>query len=285
MKPLAAAMLTALAAASASGGPTERVILAAMKLSEQPNYSWSTSVSDDARSYVIKGKTQKGGCTWLRLPMVKSLAQRLGREADVEIEALFRGNAASVIRTERGWLTLRELPRRHWDWNDDEIELWPVMPASGVMSRAALTGVDPLALPPVSLPRTSFPYEREDEHRPYSNAQFAVSHPHDELAVIVSSYTHLKVDGDIATGVLSDIGAQLLLVCEGQDHIDPLRAAGTFKLLLQRDRVVKYFLRLEGILRVDRKRVHVHQTSMTVVNDIGATTIDVPHEARRKLGL
>ena len=58
----------------------------------------------------------------------------------------------------------------------------------------------------------------------YSTGQFALSRPHEELGVIVSSCTFLAVEGDGAVGVRSDLGAQLLRVCKGQDHIRPIEA-------------------------------------------------------------
>ena len=273
--------LAILATGVCSGGPTERAILAAMKLGEQPSYAWTSTVTDDARTYDVEGKRDQRGFTWMRLPMVKSIAQRLGREADSELEAVFKTSATFVIRTDRGWKTLRELPKRNWDWNDD-VEFWPTSAARRAnLGAAALAGLDPLEPPPLVLPaaiRTD-----DDESRPYSNAQFALSHPHDELAVIVSCHTSLEARDNIASGMLSDLGAQLLLVREGQDHIQPLCAAGTFKLLMKNGVVTRYHLRLEGILLIDRKKIHVHQESSTVVTNIGATTFEIPDDARRKL--
>lgn len=89
--------------------------------------------------------------------------------------------------------------------------------------------------------------------------------------------------GDVVTGTLSGLGAQLLLVHDGQEHIQPLAAAGVFKLFIQGGIVTRYLLRLEGILLVDRKRVTVRQASSTSIRGIGATVVEIPDEARRKL--
>ena len=285
MKPFLAVTFAALLVNISHAGPTERAILAAMKLSEQPNYSWTTSVADDARTYELEGKTDRSGYTWMRLPMVKSIAQRLGREAEPEVEAVFKCPASYVIRTARGWKTLKELPKHHWDWKDD-FELRPT-PASvrSNLSSAAMAGLDPLDVPAFPPPVLIVPPpSNEAERRPYSNAQFALSLPHDELSVIVSSHTALKAEGDVVTGTLSDVGAQLLLVREGQDHIQPLGAAGLFKLTIKDGIVTRYSLRLEGILLVDRKKVHVHQESSTQVMNIGTTAVQVADDIRRKLG-
>ena len=286
MKPLFVVTLAWLLAPVCRSGPAERAIVAAMKLSEQPNYSWSATFSDDARTYDVEGKTDRAGYTWMRLPMVKAIAQRLGREAEPQLEAVFLNSATFVVRTDRGWKTLKELPKRNWDWNDN-FDPWPLpMSPRGNLSAAALAGLDPLgaATFPAPILVAPPPMPDADDRRPYSNAQFALSFPHDELSVIVSSYTSLQVDGDVASGTLSDLGAQLLLVRDGQDHINPLCAGGVFRMYLKGGLVTRYNLKLEGIVVVDRKKYHVHQESSTQVANVGATLVQVTDDIRRKLG-
>lgn len=270
--------------ASTRGGPVDTAIVAAMRLSEQPSYSWRSTVSDDARVYDLEGKKDRSGYTWMRLPMVKEFARRLGREAGTELEAVFRSSTAYVVRTERGWRTIHELPRRTWEWNDD-FDPW-IVPAArrANLGAAALAGLDPWdhgSLPPMVL--LPAPPADDAAERPYCNAQFGLSEPHAELAVIVGSFTTMTVEGRVVSGTLSDLGAQLLLVREAQDHVQPLVAAGVFKLYLQGGLVARYDLRLEGILLVDRQRVRVRQQSSTHISGIGTTTVEVPDDARRKL--
>ena len=285
MKPFFAAVVAALLISVGQAGPAERAVLAAMKLSEQPNYSWTTTVADDARTYEIEGKTDRAGYTWMRLPMVKTIAQRLGRDAEPQIEAVFNGPGRYVIRTGRGWKTFKELPKASWGWKD-EFEYWPAPAHTRAnITSAAMAGLDPHDVshfppPMIILPSPS----EEEERRPYSNAQFALSLPHDELAVIVSSHAALRVEGDIVTGTLSDLGAQLLLVRDGQDHLTPLAAAGLFRLVIKNGIVSRYSLRLEGLILVDRKKVLVHQESSTQLTNIGTTSVQVADDIRRKLG-
>ena len=101
---------------------------------------------------------------------------------------------------------------------------------------------------------------------------------------MVSSYTDLKTEGDVVSGTLSDLGAQLLLVRDGQDHIKSLCAAGLFKLVIKNGIVTRYTLRLQGILLVDRKKIHVHQESSTQVVNVGTAAVQVADDIRRKLG-
>lgn len=268
MKALLAVGAGAIAATTFAGSPSDHAIIAAMKLADQPNYSWTTSVTDDVRSYDIEGKTTRGDWTWLRLPMVKSIAERMGRDAGTEAEAIFRGSDAFVIHTSEGWKTLTEVPR--------------VRPARPTGGRGGTSGNAHAPFTPAG--GIMIPLSGPASRRGYSNAQFALSRPHEELAVIVSSHTEMKVEGDHVSGSLSDIGAQLLLVHAGQDHIEPLAAEGMFELIIRDGLVRRYRLRLEGILLIGKKRILVRQTSETVITNVGATRFELPEEARRKLG-
>ena len=136
-------------------------------------------------------------------------------------------------------------------------------------------------------PRRSKSSSRDREDRAYSNLQLAISHPHEELGVIVGSHQEFTVEGDVVSGTLTDLGAQLLLVRDGQKDITPLRAAGSFKVWLRDGLVAKYQVKLEGILKIDtpngQRNVQVNQTTHTVIKDVGTTTVIVPDQARVKL--
>jgi hypothetical protein len=255
-------------------GPTENAILAAMKLSELPNYSWISEVSDDARDYAIEGKTDQSGYTWLRLPMVKSIADRLGPAAECDIEAVFRGENRCVIQTEGGWLRPDELDQFRERVED---EAW---------ARAMKRGT-PLPQPPDGPPAISFlslELQPDRDEPPYSNAQFAMSRPQDDLGIIVSSFSDLKATESEATGTLTEIGARLLLVRGGLEAIHPLATRGSFRLEFKNGMVVKYILELEGLVQVERKKILVHQTSSTSISDVGTTKLDLPDVVRAKLG-
>lgn len=259
--------------------PADRVAIAAMHLTGQPNYSWSVAVSDDVREYTIEGKTERGGYTWMRLPMVKSVAQKLGRTAEPDVEAYFWTGSEFVLQAEGGWRTWIELPKRHPDWRDG-FDTWSISPRSSPWGSTGIVHQD--AFDPSQV--VVFQPAPVTDARSYSNAQFAMSRPHEELAVIVSSCTFLDVEGDEAVGVLSDLGAQLLLVRDGQNHLSPVAAGGTFRLLMRDGVVTRYQLNLEGILYVDRDRVHVRQRSITEIKAVGETRLIVPAEVRKKIG-
>lgn len=281
MKTQFSLMLVLTVAVTAHAESGEKAIVAAMKLSEESSYGWHSSVRDDAQSYEIEGKTSNG-YTWQRQPMPQIIAKRLGRGAGDLLEAIFKDTHHYVIATETGWKTLRELPKRRDNRQDDEwlyvsAPVWrsPDMPADE-------SAFDLFGLPPAIY----LPVIRDDDdrpQRPYSNAQFALALPHQELAIVVSCHTELCVEGNVASGSLNDIGAQLLLVHDGHEYIKPVVATGRFKLWLQDGSVAKYMLELAGILVVERKAVYVRQKSTTVLKEVGTTAFTLPLAAQQKL--
>jgi hypothetical protein len=285
MKALIVALLAVVATAPGRAGPTERVILAAMKVSELPNYSWTSVVVDDARTYQIYGKTRQGGFTWVRMPMVVSIARRLGPHAGSEIEAIFRGNERCVIHTSHGWQTLAELPVENFWWTDADEWRFSHPTDSTRLARSVRVNSTDISDPSSRFRSTSdVPINDRPDEEPLSNAQFGVSHPHEELGVIVGCLTAATGDGEVVTGAISSLGAALLLVRDGQEDITPLSATGTFRLVIKDGIVERYSLRLEGLLQVSDDRVHVRQYSSTVLSDMGKTRVDPPEEAREKLG-
>jgi hypothetical protein len=273
-------LITLLGSINAHAESIEEAIVAAMKLSEENSYSWHCSVFDDAQSYEIEGKTFNG-YTWQRQPMPKSIGKRLGRGAGHRLEAIFKDAHQYVIATENGWKTLGELPKQHDDWQDG---YWIYVTTP--LSRSADMPADESQYNPFGLPQAIYmPVISDDDgdHRVYTNAQFALSLPHQELALIVSCHTSLDVTGNVAVGSLSDIGAQLLLVHDGHEYIRPVIATGRFKLWLSGGAVVRYIVELAGIVLVERKPVYVRQNSTTVLKDVATTTFDLPSDAHRRL--
>ncbi len=261
-----------LAALSLHAGPREEAIVALMRLSERPNYTWASSVHDDARLYEIDGRTSPAGYSIVKMPLINSLRRRLGRELnDNRVELIFRGNARCVLQTKDGWFAPHEVP---------EFVPEPEADAREPISSANIYMRNGVVLNRLPTPKAKKPV---GEPRGYSNLQLAISHPHEDLAVILSSHADLQVEGDSVSGTLTDRGAQLLLVRDGQKQITPLRAAGTFKVWFRERLPVKYQLRLDGVLLVEtstsRRQVAVRQHSDTVIRDVGRTAFFVPDQA------
>lgn len=266
-------------------GPNEVAILAAMRLSDQPNYSWVATISDDARTYEIHGKTVRGGFTRVKMPVINAVRRQLGRSVtDTQVDMIFRGNVACMIETDEGWRKPDEL--RMTDLGDPDSAHLPAATGHAPLLGARPSGGGKIRGSILRAP--TGPTLKESAERGYSNLQLAISHPHEDLGVIVGSHREFKVEGDIVTGALTDLGAQLLLVRDGQDSITPLRATGTFKLWLRDGAVVKYQVRVEGTINVllptGRRAINVQQVTDTVIKDIGTTRFEVPPQVRAKLG-
>lgn len=264
MKP--ALLLFLATAAALHAGPTDSAIVAAMKLPDAKSYRWIATIEDDARTYQIAGQTGPDDFSLVTMPMPAALRRRISRStanSDNQVEVVFRGAEDCVIQTPDGWKTPAELAR-------------------GAQSSAGAGGE--IGLPPVPNRRS----RTGDPPRAYSNLQLNLSRPHEELGIIVGSYTDIKaeVEGDVVSGTLSETGAKLLLVHPGQDELTPLSASGTFRLWVRDGALVKYEVRLTGTLAVEtpsaRREIVVHQKSTTELTGVGTTKFAVPEEARRK---
>jgi hypothetical protein len=276
MKPYAFALLGLAAALPLfPAGPAERLAIAAMKLSEAPNYSWRSHVEDDAGGYYLEGKNDGRGTTWVRLPMVGAIAQRLGRNDRDGVEVYCTASNAAVLRIGDTWKTFAEVPVPP---SEKLVQVRRPVVRGSVNNNGAFTlpggqlaTIQPLLIEPHAKPR------------PYSSARLGISHPHNELAILVSCATDLQLTGEVVTGTLSDTGAALLLISDEQRDVVPLAAAGAFKLWLNAGAVVKYQVRLEALLEVNKRKTPAHVLATTVLNDVGSTRVLVPDEARFKL--
>jgi hypothetical protein len=275
-------LVAGIGAAYSYADSAESAIVAMMRLTDEPNYSWVATVADDARTYDVFGKTIRGGFTEMKMPVINSVRRKLGRSVtDTQIALIFRGNVDCVIETDDGWRKPAELPMLAW--NRSEAPL-----LRGTPARASVFGV-PRGSIQGSISHLPKMNNREVEiGRAYSNLQLGISHPHEELGVIVGSHQEFHVENDVVTGSLNDLGAQLLLVRDGQKYIEPILATGTFKVWLRDGMVTKYQVTLEGILKIHlqsgKRKVQVHQVTDTILKDVGTTTFEVPAQAREKLG-
>jgi hypothetical protein len=257
---------------SVVSSPVDAVLVAAVRLADQPNYSWISAVEDDIGAFEIQGKTVKDTLTWIKMPTTPSVFERLGREADSDMEVIFRNPARFVILTSKGWKQFDELPPPPDEQllNDDD-----------QFSMIVVNGL----LVPAPTSRRSFPVRlREDsDARRFRDASLALNLPHEELGVIVSSGFGLAPDGDGFAGRLTELGARLLLIREGQRELLPLRAEGSFKLWTRNGVLQRYRLRLHGIVKIRRHVVEVRQLTTTAITNIGHTGFFVSQDAVNKL--
>lgn len=259
-------------------GPTEDAVIALMRLGDQSSYTWVATISDDARTYDIDGKTDQAGYSRVKMPMINAIRRRLGRDVtDSQAEAIFLGTTTCVLQTPLGWFRPENLPEAHVLADHER--------GSGGASTVAVSGKGILSLP--GLPSLPGGASKSKEPRAYSNLQLALSPPHEELAVIVSSHLDFKVEGDVVTGTFTELGARLLLVRDGQPNITPIKAAGEFKVWLRGGLPIRYQTDLRGTLGVASDKGHVQvgvqQRTFTVISNVGTTEVDIPEQAKLAL--
>lgn len=87
---------------SANAAPKDNVLDAAKKLGEKANYSWTSTVvvpeGSRFRPGPTEGKTEKNGCTYLKLTI-----------GDNTIQAVLKGDKAAITNPDVGWQSLSEL--------------------------------------------------------------------------------------------------------------------------------------------------------------------------------
>ena len=277
MKPHTFLLAAALAVAAAEAAPPTPIQIL-MTLSDARSYAWHSDVTDDKGGYDVNGKTTDEGYTWVRMPTIESLAKRLGREAEPDVEAIFRGATAYVVRTEDGWRAPAELPAVHPEWREPE-ELTYLVVSRRHAAMGGRVDLDPSESRPYVF---VVPVVRESKTTP-RDVQFAPSVPHEELAVIVSTHRSIHAGRSHMEGTLGTRGVRLLLIRDNQPTLQVQRGAGTFKVWLRGTALVKYRLDLEGEVLIEGKHVHVDQHSVTTIQAVNATTVEVPADVRLKL--
>lgn len=259
-------LMAGLLAAVAHAGPVDTAIINAMKLGDARNYTWSAEVNDDARSYTIEGKTERAEeFSLVTMPLISSLRRRAipgGGNSDNVATFVFKGDDRMVLRTvDETWATPEELLEA----------VTPDDKKAAAARKKAKSKNAGSATPPA-----------------FSNLQLSLSRPHDELALIVANGENLKADATSFSGTLAETGAMLLLVHAGQDEITPVRASGKFHVSFSGGRITRYEVELEGVIEVVtndlRRQIGVRQTTLTTVSAVGTTQVEVPDEARAKLG-
>jgi len=123
--------------------------------------------------------------------------------------------------------------------------------------------------------------------------------PSAELQELVSKAGTLKKEGDVISGDLTKEGAESLLSFgfggrrggrgpggggPGGARPAPKDAKGTLKIWLKDGAIAKYETKVTG--KVDRQgeEMEMERNTTTEIKDVGTTKIEVPDEAKKKLG-
>src|SRR4051812_46643685 len=113
MKLVLAACLFTAGAALVQATPADSALVAAMKLPDAANYSWMTTVDDDARSYTIEGQTDRASdYSLVTMPVVATIRRRAGTGSSNSgnvSTVVFRGDEKFVVEVDSTWKTADEL--------------------------------------------------------------------------------------------------------------------------------------------------------------------------------
>ena|SRR5690348_6676282 len=110
--------------------------------------------------------------------------------------------------------------------------------------------------------------------------------PAAEILDLLSKAGELKKDGDVISGDLTKEGAESLLTFFGrrQGAPAPKDAKGTLKIWLKDGALVKYETKVSGKVNRQGEDMETERNTTTEIKDVGTTKIDLPDDAKKKLG-
>jgi hypothetical protein len=255
--------------AGAAPAPGDVAVVAAARLAEKSNYTWTSTIQNDESGGLVRteGRTVRGGYTLMmsRNPPEFLRSRGAVRDGEGAIQVWFRGADRCVILTEEGWLTPEELPAAQ-----------PGSDPSGARNparNAARGGRGASRAAPSSVPT------RVEDHT------FEIRHPHEELDLIIGGYTTLRSAGNTFAGELTEAGAALFLRSFAQPRVHVRRAGGSFRCWIENGVVVRYEVQITATVNLpgDRNQLPVSWTISTEITDIGTTRLTVPAAVRAKL--
>ncbi len=268
--------LAVISGAIVRADPVDDAIVAGMKLSASPNYSWTTSIDRGAQSTIIRGQTNSSGYSLLTFVgySLSSGSSSRSSGSGGEIPAVFLGDSKYVVQTDGGWTTPSALPDASSSSTGNS--------SSG---RTRGTGGG-LATGRRGGNRSSRSSSSDSETGGLPPLPAGINLPHEELAIIVANYTDMHSDGSVATGKLTEIGVDLLLVPPGSNETPPEEATGTFQLWIKDGAVTKYEVKVSAKTGPGGRAVSggFSETITVEFKNVGSTTFDVPDAAKRRLG-
>ena len=113
----------------------------------------------------------------------------------------------------------------------------------------------------------------------------AVKTPATEVSDLAGKTKELKKDGDIYSADLTEAGAKELLSFgrRGGNAAEPKNAKGSVKIWLKDGALSKFVLNVQGTVNFNGEDRDVDRTTTTEIKDVGATKLEVPEPAQKKL--
>ncbi|HEX4263900.1 MAG TPA: hypothetical protein VH597_06135 [Verrucomicrobiae bacterium] len=107
--------------------------------------------------------------------------------------------------------------------------------------------------------------------------------PAAQAAEIASQTKELKKDGDAYSGDLTEEGAKALLQFRRGGNATVSDAKGSVKFWIQDGVLTKYEYKVTGKVSFNGNDRDVDRTTTTEIKDVGATKVEVPDDAKKKL--
>jgi hypothetical protein len=226
---LTAAVLSA--ALSLRADPKSDLQAAAKKLSEAPNYTWTSKTEIQGGQFTpptITGKAEKGGFAVLT------------SEREGNVTTAVQHGTAGTVKTDDGWKTADEL------------------------SQAAGGGGGGRGMRGGNLLRTR--------------------RPDAELATLADKVKELKaVDGSIGGDLTEESVKEWMTFGRGGQNA-PKNAKGSVKVWLKEGSVAKVEVKTSGTINRNGEDVDMASTRTVEIKEVGTTKVEVPDDAKKKLG-
>jgi len=285
----------------------DTAILAAMKLSGAPNYSWVTSIEQGARTTGENGKTNESGFSLVTFTNATTTGTSVGSGrtgSGGDTNTVFLGDSKYVVETDNGWVSPGNLPANSSSSGSGKGSGGSGNGAGGGGTYGSRGGGGSgLNLGGLNIgggggrrgggggggggSRGSKGNNANQDSGSSAPARLpgGINLPHEELAIIAANYTDLHLDADVVSGTLTESGADLILVPPGSADTPPAGATGTFRLWLKDGAVTKYEVHLSAKTAPSGRTVKGGFTETITVDlkDVGTTTFEVPAAAKQRL--
>lgn len=109
--------------------------------------------------------------------------------------------------------------------------------------------------------------------------------PAAEITNVVAKTKELKKDGDVYSADLTEAGAKELLSFGRRmgNAPEPKNAKGSIKIWIKSGAITKYVENVSGTVQFNGEDRDIDRTTTTEFKDVGATKIEVPEAAKKKL--
>lgn len=239
-------------AVAALAGPSEEAAAAAKKLAAAPNYGWTRTTeiaNSQFPSMPVEGQTEKGGFT-------VTTASFNGNS----FQTVRKGEQFAMQNREGAWTTMEEMRQQFANGGG----------AGGQGGRGGGRG------------GFGFGFGGGGQ-----------ANPAEESAMLASKIKDAKLADGAIVGTLSAEDVAPLLSFGGrggrgqggQTPPAPKNASGTVKFWVKDGALVKYVVTVKGTVTIpggDER--DVERTTTTELKNVGSTKVDVPEEAKKKLG-